>query len=168
MIMQSKSGVGILIRNAVREEASAIASVLREAFIEYESLYTPAAFAATTPTASQIQARWSEGPAWVALEQDSIVGTVAVVPKDSGLYIRSMAVLPAAREQGIAGKLLKEIEHFAADHRYKRLFLSTTPFLHHAIRLYEQFGFIRTSDGPYELHATSLFTMEKSLHLKIE
>jgi GNAT superfamily N-acetyltransferase len=163
MIRQSKSGVDVFIRNAVIEEASVIASVLHEAFIEYESLYTPAAFAATTPTASQIEARWSEGPVWVALQNGNFVGTVAAVPKSFGLYIRSMAVLPAARGQGIAGKLLKEIESFAADHDYQRLFLSTTPFLLHAIRLYEQFGFIRTSDGPYELHGTPLFTMEKFL-----
>jgi GNAT superfamily N-acetyltransferase len=163
MIGQSKSYLGLLVRNAVIEEASGIASILLQAFSEYESLYTAAAFAATTPTASQIQERWHEGPVWVAMQNSHIVGTVAAVPKSAGLYIRSMAVLPAARGQRIAGKLLKEIENFAIDHGYQRLFLSTTPFLLHAIRLYEQFGFIRTSDGPYELHGTPLFTMEKFL-----
>ena len=47
-------------------EASSIASVLRQAFEEYESFYTPDAFAATTPTSEQIRERWSEGPVWVA------------------------------------------------------------------------------------------------------
>lgn len=168
MIKQSKSDVHVCIRNAAIEEASAIASILLQAFIEYEALYTPAAFAATTPTASQIEARWHEGQVWVAIQNSNIVGTVAAVPKSSGLYIRSMAVLPAAKGQGIARKLLKEIETFAVDHGYKRLFLSTTPFLQRAIRLYEQFGFIRTGDGPYGLHGTPLFTMEKSLQLKAE
>ena len=164
MIRQSKSNVSDLIRNAVIEDAPAIASVLLQAFIEYESLYTRAAFAATTPTASQIEARWQEGPVWVALEKDHIVGTVAAVPKDSGLYIRSMAILPQARGQRIAGKLIQQIENFAVDHHYQRLFLSTTPFLHPAIRLYEQFGFVRTNVGPHELYGTPLFTMEKFLH----
>jgi putative acetyltransferase len=166
MIRQSKANVHILDRNTDIEEASMIASLLRQAFIEYEWLYTPAAFAATTPTASQIEARWSEGPVWVAIQKGNIIGTIAAVPKSSGLYIRSMAVLPAARGQGIAGKLLKEIENFAIDHGYKRLFLSTTPFLHDAIRLYEKFGFVQASEGPYELHGTPLFTMEKFLHAK--
>jgi putative acetyltransferase len=168
MILQSKSDLHVHIRKADIEAASVIASLLRQAFTEYESLYTRAAFAATTPTASQIEARWHEGPVWVTIQNDNIIGTVAAVPKSSGLYIRSMAVLPAARGQGIAGKLLKEIENFAIDHDYKRLFLSTTPFLHRAIRLYDQFGFLRTSAGPHELHGTTLFTMEKSLHLKAE
>jgi N-acetylglutamate synthase-like GNAT family acetyltransferase len=109
MIRQSKSDIGVLIRNAVIEEASAIASVLRQAFIEYEALYSLAAFAATTPTESKIQARWREGPVWVALQKDSIVGTVAAVPKSPSLYIRSMAVIPTVRGQGIARKLLNEI-----------------------------------------------------------
>ncbi|HLO33436.1 MAG TPA: GNAT family N-acetyltransferase [Anaerolineales bacterium] len=168
MTRQSGSSVDVLIRTAAIDESSAIASVLRQAFIEYESLYTRAAFEATAPAAGQIEERWHEGPVWVALENDNIVGTVAAVPKSLGLYIRSMAVLPGARRQGVAGKLLEEIESFAMDHCHKHLFLSTTPFLHHAIRLYEQFGFVRTSDGPYELHGTPLFTMEKSLRLKAE
>ena len=40
-------------------------------------------------------------------------------------------------------------------------YLSTTPFLASAIRLYEQAGFVHTSAPPYELHGTALFTMEK-------
>ena len=43
------------------------------------------------------------------------------------------------------------------------MFLSTTPFLESAIRLYEKFGFQRTSDGPLDLFGTPLFTMQKSL-----
>jgi putative acetyltransferase len=165
-MMQSKTSLDVLIRLAEVEASQAIAFILRKAFIEYEPLYTPAAFAATTPTASQIEGRWKEGSVWVAMQSENIVGTVAAVRKPSGFYIRSMAVLPTARGQGIAGKLLKEIENVAMDHRYKRLFLSTTPFLHDAIRLYEKFGFVQTSEGPSELHGTPLFTMEKFLHAK--
>ncbi len=42
------------------------------------------------------------------------------------------------------------------------MFLSTTPFLHSAIRLYERFGYRRTDDGMNDLFGTPLFTMEKS------
>ena len=163
MIMRPRPDVEILIRIAGVEEASAIAAVLRQAFIQYETLYAPAAFAATTPTASQIRERWREGPVWVAVQYESIVGTVAAVPKRSGLYVRSMAVLPAARGQGIAGQLLKEVEGFAMNCQYKRLFLSTTPFLEQAIRLYERSGFQRSDEGPHDLFGTPLCTMIKLL-----
>jgi GNAT superfamily N-acetyltransferase len=153
----------IQIKRAMLEDAEAIASVLHAAFAEFESLYTPAAFAATTPTSNHIRARWSEGPVWIAIQNGEIVGTVAAVPQSSGLYIRSMAVHPSARGQGIAGKLLKEIEIFAINDHQTRLFLSTTPFLKDTMRLYERFGFQRSNEGKQDLFGTPLFTMVKQL-----
>jgi len=153
----------VQIRLATADEAASIAFVLYQSFIEYEPLYMPKAFAATTPSADQIQKRWSEGPVWVAVQPDGLVGTVAAAPKGEALYVRSMAILPTARGQRIGRLLLRQVEHFAREWRYPRLFLSTTPFLTRAIRLYEQFGFQRSSDGPHELFGTPLFTMVKLL-----
>ena len=153
----------ILVRKAHVSESSAIASILRQAFNEYEHLYTPSAFAATTPTSAQIQERWNEGPVWVAVQNENEVGTSAAVAKHNGLYIRSMAVLPFARGQGIAVQLLKVVESFAVSGHAECLFLRTTPFLTRAIRLYERFGFQRSNEGPQDLFGTPLFTMIKQL-----
>jgi ribosomal protein S18 acetylase RimI-like enzyme len=153
----------IQIRMAVPDDVSHIASVLHASFLEYLSAYTDEAFAATVPTKSQIRSRMSEGPTWVALCNGVIVGTVSAVPQDESLYIRSMAVLPTARGQKIGELLLKRIEDFSSAHGYKRLTLSTTPFLTRAIRLYERFGFRRSNEGPSDLFGTPLFTMAKSL-----
>ena len=163
MTSKSESASNTLIRKGLIDESFAIASILRLAFVEYQPMYTPPAFAATTPTSDQIQARWNEGPVWVAVQNEKLVGTVAAVSKTLGPYIRSMAVLPAARGQGIALGLLKHIESFAVAKDYKRLFLSTTPFLTSAIHLYESFGFRRNDDGPHDLYGTPLFTMVKQL-----
>ena len=159
---ESELASDILIRRALVAEAAAIASLLREAFLEFEPLYTPSAFAATTPTPDQIRARWEEGP-WVAVQNQNLVATVAAVPKRTGLYVRSMAVLPIARGQRIAWRLLREVENFAVTNQHTCLFLSTTPFLTSAICLYESFGFQRSSQGPYDLFGTPLFTMVKQL-----
>jgi N-acetylglutamate synthase-like GNAT family acetyltransferase len=152
-----------LIRKAHIEESATIASILQQAFIEYETLYTPAAFAATTPASDQIQERWGEGPVWVAVKNMDLLGTVAALPKSNSLYFRSMAVLPHWREQGIAYQLLKVIESYAAANHHNRLFLSTTPFLHSAICLYKRFGFQQSDEEPHDLFGTPLFTMEKRL-----
>lgn len=109
----------------------------------------------------------SEGPVWVVLSDQAIVATVSVVSQGDSLYIRGMAVLPDARGTKIGEQLLAHIERFASDRGVKRLFLSTTPFLSSAIRLYERFGFKRTSDAPHDLFGTPLFTMEKLLELPI-
>jgi len=151
----------IEIRRASPEQAEAIAAVLREAFLQFRPLYTDGGFAATTPEAQHILARISEGPVWVAFRRGIIVGTGSAVAKNASVYIRGMAVLPAARGLGVGSELLREIEAWAIRHGCTRLFLSTTPFLASAIRLYESSGFRRTDEGPHDLFGTPLFTMQK-------
>jgi len=145
------SATQLEVRRAGPDDAPVIAAVLHESFVEFKALYTEGGFAATTPGAEQVLVRIREGPVWVALRQGVVMGTVAAVVKDESVYIRGMAVLPAARGSG-------------AGERYTRLFLSTTPFLSSAIRLYERFGFRRTDDGLHDLFGTPLLTMEKNLH----
>lgn len=153
----------IEIRLATKEDASQIASVLEAAFEEYRSLYTEQGFAATTPTADQIQSRMLEGPIWIALVDRVVVGTASAVLRVEELYIRGMAVLPSARGLHLGELLLKQGEDFALAHNCKRLILSTTPFLLRAIRLYERAGFKRTEEGPHDLFGTPLFTMVNDL-----
>ena len=143
-------------------DAESIASLLKAAFQEFEPLYTTEGFRATTPTADEIKPRFAEGPIWVAEQEGCIVGTVSVVPKSQGLYIRSMAVHPEARGKGIAGLLLDTAEKAADGFACSRIFLSTTPFLDAAIHLYERAGFRRTDDGPHDLFGTPLLTMVKA------
>ena len=153
----------IQVRRAEPEDAVAIAEVLYASFVEYEPLYTQQGFAATTPNAEQILARMREGPAWVSVRLTEVVGTVAAVLKGQSLYMRGMAVLPVARGLQVGTRLIECVEDWASGQGYRRLHLSTTPFLNRAIRLYERCGFRRTDDGPSDLFGTSLFTMEKTI-----
>lgn len=159
----AKVSSAFTVRRATADDASPIASVLREAFVPYEPQYTADSFAATVPESNVIRARWHEGPVWVALRGEAIVGTVAAVLKDDGAYVRSMAIAPDARGHGLGAQLLELVEGFARRHGMTRLFLSTTPFLDDAIRLYERHGLRRTTEGPQTLFGTPLFTMEKPL-----
>src|SRR5258708_31977565 len=125
----NEPGIHIHIRRATADDAVSIASVMHTSFVEYESAYAPEAFAATTPTPEQVQHRMSEGPMWVALQDDTIVGTVSVVPNSASLYIRGMAILPSARGQSIVPLLLEWPDDFLSQHSYAGLFFRTTPFL---------------------------------------
>lgn len=151
------------IREASHDDAPAIAALLLESFEEFRSLYTAEGFAATTPAATQIADRLTEGPTWLAFHNDRLVGTVSASMRRNGLHIRSMAVAPAARGQHIATRLLDEVEQYARSHSLPRLFLSTTPFLASAIRFYERSGFTRKPDGEAHLYGTPIFSMEKHL-----
>lgn len=153
----------IHIRAAAPEDAAAISHVLRESFAEYRPSYTPEGFAATVPASEQILERMREGPVWIALRNRTIIGTVSAVTRGEALYVRGMAVLPAARGRRVGQLLLRHVETYALEHGYKRLTLSTTPFLTRAIQLYERFGFRRSGEGPQDLFGTPLFTMAKEL-----
>jgi ribosomal protein S18 acetylase RimI-like enzyme len=150
------------LRRAHRGDEITISSVLLEAFREYSPQYTPAGFAATTPTPAEVLVRLEDGPVWLAVIESEVVGTVsAALREENVLYIRGMAVLPQARGLRIGNLLFKLIEEYAKEKGCTKLVLSTTPFLDRAIRLYEGLGFVRTSEGPHDLYGTPLFTMEK-------
>jgi GNAT superfamily N-acetyltransferase len=162
--MREETRSSASVRRAMLDDAPEIASVLQRSFAEYESFYTAEAFAATISTPDLIRERINEGPVWIAVRQGKIVGTVSALPRAEALYVRGMAVDPAARARGTGRLLLERVEEFAIRKGFERLFLSTTPFLSSAIRLYEKYGFSRTNEGPHELSGTPLFTMVK--HLK--
>src|SRR5688572_18276870 len=103
----------VRIRLADEREGDSISRVLYESFLEFKAFYTAEGFAATTPSSQEIQPRFNEGPIWVAIQKDRIVGTVSCVQEGPSLYVRSMRVHPAARGKGIALALLREVELFA-------------------------------------------------------
>ena len=153
----------VVIRIASSDDAPSIAAVLHESFLEYKAIYTAGGFAATTPDSEEIQRRMAEGSTWVAVVDKLIVGTVSVVPNGQRLYVRSMAVVPSARGQKVGVKLLRHVEDFAAANNYTSLFLSTTPFLSAAIKLYQQMGFVFSDQEIEDLHGTPLLRMQKKL-----
>jgi len=153
----------IHIRLAEPPDAAAIANVLYKSFAEYEPLYTQQGFAATSPGADPILDRMREGPVWLALSGVKVLGTVAAVLRGRSAYMRGMAVLPTSRGMRIGSRLLEYVENWASSQGCSRVFLSTTPYLAAAIRLYETFGFRPTDEGPHDLFGTPLFTMEKHI-----
>jgi ribosomal protein S18 acetylase RimI-like enzyme len=151
----------LTIRPATAADADAVALVLAEAFAEFQPLYTPAGYQATTPARQEIAQRFADGPIWVVEQDGRLAGTISAILREDGVYLRGMAVAPAARGCGVGRALLSQVQEFAAANKRQHLYLSTTPFLSSAIRLYERAGFIPTSAPPYELFGTPLFTMEK-------
>jgi len=156
------------VRMALADDAFSIASLLARSFTEYESSYTPEAFAATISTPDRIRDRIDEGPVWVALRNGAVIGTLSAVARGEAFYLRGMAVDPTARGDGIGRELLELAEEYAIRNGFERLSLSTTPFLESAIRLYERYGFIRGGEKTDDLFGTPLFTMVKNLAAAIE
>jgi GNAT superfamily N-acetyltransferase len=150
------------IRRAKQRDAAAIELLIRESFREHEPAYTPEAFDIATPGKHEIENRIKEWAVWVAVRANVIVGTVSAHSEGPALHIRSMAVHPSMRGQGIGKLLLERIEDFACANSYRRLLLNTTPFMDRAIRLYERFGFAFTGTEQ-NWFGTRLRSMTKQL-----
>ena len=144
-------------------DASAIVAILSTAFAEYESLYTPAAFAATVPPRTEIERRIQQGAVWIAKQGGALIGTLSAVPREQRLYLRGLGVTPSARRMGVSRALLGHAETYARISNLHALELRTSPFLHAAIRLYEQAGFCRIGDKLDDHFGTPTFTMIKRL-----
>lgn len=153
----------LLLRLATEEDSREISAVLAAAFREFEALYSAAAFAATVISPDEVCRRIREAPLWLAEYDGKIVGAVSILPQNNELYIRGMAVLPAVRGLKIGLALLQQVENFALQNACKRLFLRTTPYLDKAIRLYENFGFVRVGTAQEDFFGTPSFLMEKML-----
>jgi len=150
-------------RLARPSEVGAVSAVLRQSFAELEPQYTSEAFAATVISDEEATSRMSEGPVWVGLVDGHVVATGSAVVRATGLYIRGMGVVPQARGLRLGWRLLELMEDFARHRGLQRMYLSTTPFLDRAIRLYESYGFERTDEPPHEMFGTPLFTMSRGL-----
>ena len=155
---------GLRIRRATVSEAASVAFLLRVAFAEVARLYTPEALAATLFDTEAIRGRIQEGvPVWIALLGKEPVGTLSAFDRPEGLHVRSMAVHPGARGQGVGRALLAAAEGFGRERGHTRMFLRTTPFLHAAIALYSRSGFTLCQGAERDFHGVPLFEMEKGL-----
>jgi N-acetylglutamate synthase and related acetyltransferases len=124
------------IRMARHGEEKTISSVLYESFVEYKSLYTERAFKATTLAVGKIRERIDDKMTWVGLYRNVISATLSLQPLNDIMYIRSVAVVPAARRKGLAKELMTHAEGEALKKNLLLLELTTTPFLVEAINLY--------------------------------
>ena len=152
------------VRRARPADAATVSFLLRVAFAEVAGLYTPEALAATVSDPEAMRRRITDGTAvWIAFLGDEAIGTLSAFDRPEGLHIRSMAVHPSARGQGVARALLDTAERFGRERGHRRAFLRTTPFLHSAIALYSRSGFTLCQGVERDFHGVPLFELEKPL-----
>jgi putative acetyltransferase len=82
------------------------------------------------------------GQIFVALHDNTVIGTCAVVPHGVDAYeLAKLAVASEFRGQGIARRLVERCIAHARARRARRVFLVSNSQLHAALRLYESLGF---------------------------
>jgi len=81
---------------------------------------------------------------WLACEDASVVGCIALRPLpqfERAGEIKRMYVKPAHRGHGIAERLLKALEEYAAEAGYRTLYLDTKDDLTTAFQFYQRHGY---------------------------
>jgi GNAT superfamily N-acetyltransferase len=162
---QAKKAPVLEIRLAQPGDEETVARLLLEAFEPFRDEYTPGGYAETTSSPDEIRERMNEGRIWLAYDRGEPVGTVtALADEGGGVYVRSMAVTPAAWGRGVGQELLSTLEQDARVRGETRLHLYTTFVLPGAQPLYEKNGFVVTREtAPEEWHDMGGVEMEKIL-----
>jgi putative acetyltransferase len=83
------------------------------------------------------------GQIFVAIGEDTVVGTCAVLPNGADEFeLAKLTVSPEFRGHGIARRLVERCIAFALDRGARRVVLLSNSQLQPAIRLYESMGFM--------------------------
>ena len=93
------------------------------------------------------------GYIFFALHKSDVVGTMALMPREQGVYeLNKMAVRKDLRGNGIGNKLIEFIINYSKDKDYSSIILYSNTVLKNSIHLYNKFGFkeIDNPDAPYK------------------
>ena len=93
------------------------------------------------------------GYIFFALYKSDVVGTMALMPREEGVYeLNKMAVRKDLRGNGIGNKLIEFIISYSKDKNYSSIILYSNTVLKNSIHLYNKFGFkeIDNPDAPYK------------------
>jgi putative acetyltransferase len=100
----------------------------------------------------------------VCYVDDKAIGSGAFREYDqSKVEIKRMFVLPEYRGQGIAMKILNELELWAAEYNYQEYILETGKNQPEAIRLYQKAGYSITQSYGQYLNVENSVCMKKSI-----
>jgi putative acetyltransferase len=82
------------------------------------------------------------GQIFVALHDDYVIGTCAVIPHGVGeVELAKLTVAPEFQGQGIARRLVEHCITYAGEQAARRVMLVSNSQLQAALRLYESLGF---------------------------
>lgn len=94
------------------------------------------------PDLNDISSNYAKGLFLVAVQDNQIIGTGAIIPKSNRVAeIVRMSVAATMRRKGIGKLILGELCEHARSNGYKRIILETTETWQEAIEFYKRFGF---------------------------
>jgi predicted N-acetyltransferase YhbS len=151
-----------VIRPYQAADAAQMLEVIKRAFQEQDGKVNPPSSAARK-TLAILQNELQSAEAFVAEQDQQVVGCIMYEPKEDALYFSRLAVLPAQRKQGIARALIAAVESEAKALALP-LNLSVRISLGEQRTYYERLGYRVVGTGTHEgFSEPTYFKMRKDL-----
>ena len=142
------------IREAVAEDATALAACMKSAYTPYRDRLGSAQL---PPMEVDYLAEIEHYPVWVAESDGNILGGLVMTYNNDRASIANIAVNPLYQGQGIGGALMRFAESDARQRGFSELGLATHVLLEENLSLYRHLGWQETGRDATRVH------MKKSL-----
>ena len=154
----------LVLRTGTLADSAAIAATIAAAFEQYRGKLVPES-GAFAETADNITAQLQDGSGAIVAERNGrMLACVMTELQDGDLYFGRLSVVPAARGQGIARRLIEAVEDEARRRELAGVRLGVRIVLTENQRLFTQLGYVEISREAHEGfdHPTSI-NMRKAL-----
>jgi ribosomal protein S18 acetylase RimI-like enzyme len=152
----------IEVREAREDEFPEVTAITLEAYAEFEAQLSQEWWRYYRRDLAAVAERAKQGRYLVAVEAGTLVGAVALVAQNGTPWIRTLAVLPAARGKGIGRRLTEVCIEAARAAGAEAIGLNTTFLMPVAKAMYERMGFQQVGEhtdwpaGAYWTYSMSL------------
>ena len=151
-----------MVRDARADELDEVASMMRDAYQEYQAHFPPDVWERYAANIMDVQSRLAVSELIVAERGGIAVGAVTLYPNVANTEqgwppgwagVRLLAVHPDARGQGIGRVLMNECLRRSRQRSSPAVGLHTSDIMRVARSLYERMGFVR--DPEFDFHPGS-------------
>ncbi len=152
------------IREARFDEHGQALAIIRQAFVEYESVLDPPS-SVGWETVESFRSRMGDGGVLVLESNQHLIACVLYERRGSDtLYLGRLAVLPAYRGQGLAKRLIVAVEAIAQAENRQIITIGVRLALPHLIAMYQQLGYTITAYHSHQGYAEPTYvTMQHHL-----
>lgn len=130
----------MLIRPAAASDVEVVRMLVRAAY----AVYVPRMRREPAPMAADYAALVASGEAWVAVEDDRVVGVLVIRPCRGELELENVAVDPGWQGRGYGRALIAFAEDHARELGLASVTLYTNETMTENLRLYPALGFVET------------------------
>lgn len=156
----------VQIRQGHEADCEAVLAVLKASFAPYQERLDPPS-GVNAETVHSVRGKLASQTLLVAEVDGRVVGCVFLMPfkqQEGDLYFGRLAVLPAYQKQGVARRLVEQVEQYGCEHGFQRVRLGVRIALSENVYTFQRLGYEIAGEGQHEGYGyATYYHMSKSL-----